>query len=118
MKNSMRPVYVACTVVIGMALLIGCELPQKDQGKMDTGTAEVPKQVTKEAGVVSINTIPLGADVYLDGVHKGKTPTDLKLEEGKEYKLELKEEEHGYETETMMIKSTTGSVNVNMRKKR
>ena len=49
---------------------------------------------------ISISTDPLDADVYIGGIHKGKTPYKTTLPVG-DYKVELKKE--GYETYTTSL---------------
>lgn len=97
-------------------LLSGCGNLIKDAG--EKGTAEVPATETPKPGTVVFSSMPLGVQVYIDGVLKGNTPLTLQLEDGKKFKVEFKDEEHGYETESKEIDNKAGTVNVNLRKKR
>ena len=117
----MRAVMVVFLVVGVLAVITGCGLcGDKGAGPSETAGDTIPvvRSETDKPGGVSINTIPPGVDVYIDGEHKGQTPMKVVLEEGKTYKLELKQEAHGYETQTMEITSDSGAINVNMRKQR
>ena len=117
--SGMRWCGIAVLAVLSILFtLVGCQTTENGSMVNENGMGGMKGSVMKDPGMVSINTVPLGAKVYIDGVYKGDTPMTIKLEEGKDYKLELKEEEHGYETQTRTINSKTGSVNVNMPKKR
>ena len=117
----MRAMMAIFLVIGALALLIGCgSCGDKGLGPSGSSRDKLPvvRSESEKPGGVSINTVPPGVDVYIDGEHKGQTPMKVTLEEGKTYKLELKQEAHGYETQTMEITSDSGAINVNMRKQR
>jgi predicted DNA-binding antitoxin AbrB/MazE fold protein len=101
---------------LALSFLLGCGAPTKDAG--EKGTTEAPAMETAKPGTVVFNSMPLGVQVYIDGVLKGNTPLTLQLEDGKKFKVEFKDEEHGYETETKEIDNKAGTINVSLRKKR
>lgn len=99
-----------------LCFLTGCGTPLKETG--EKAAVETPAVETPKPGAVVFSSIPLGVEVYIDGELKGRTPITLDLEDGKKFKVEFKDEEHGYETETKEIDNKAGTVNVNLRKKR
>ncbi len=68
-----------------------------------TGCATIVKG--KNSNLV-LTSEPKGADVYVNGFHKGKTPVTLKLESENSYTIEFRKE--GYETQSVFISNKIG----------
>ena len=115
----MKPVLLLCLgtcFLISLIIFTGCkETVLKEPEK---ATVEKTALEKTKPGTVIFNSIPLGVEVYIDGELKGTTPLTLQLEDGKKYKVEFKDEAHGYETETREIDNKAGTINVSLRKKR
>ena len=58
------------------------------------------------SSVVDFSTKPSGADVYVNGFNRGKTPINLKLESKKTYNIEFKKD--GYVSQTYTITNHVG----------
>lgn len=56
--------------------------------------------------MVDFSSTPSGAQVYVNGVPRGTTPVNLKLESKRTYTIEFKKE--GYETRTYTITNHVG----------
>jgi len=56
---------------------------------------------------VSLSSDPKGANVYVNGDNRGKTPITLSLKKGKEYSIEF--EKDGYEKKTWHLSYSLGA---------
>lgn len=115
MKTWLPIILVVCAT-ISIFCLSGCKGTLEETA--EKGAIEQKSTTPEKPGTVIFNSIPLGVEVYLDGELRGQTPLTLQLEDGKKYKVEFKDEAHGYETETMEIDNKAGTISVSLRKKR
>lgn len=56
---------------------------------------------------VELSSEPAGAEVYVNGQKRGKTPISLKLKKGKEYNIEFKK--NGFEDKLFQISYSLGA---------
>ncbi|KAF5410584.1 MAG: hypothetical protein C5S47_06295 [Candidatus Methanogasteraceae archaeon] len=64
-------------------------------------TATVSETLTQKAGRITVSSSPSGADIYLDGIHKGTTSKTISSVEVGSHTIKL--EKSGYETVTRTV---------------
>lgn len=92
----MRRVHTVSVVVVPVLLVVIIYIV--------TGCATIFKGASEN---VDFSSDPSGADVYINGSLRGKTPISLKLESKKTYTIEFKKE--GYEPRTYTITNHVGA---------
>ncbi|MFW6119513.1 MAG: PEGA domain-containing protein [Petrotogales bacterium] len=65
-------------------------------------------------GTLEISTQPSGADVFVDGVHYGKSPLSAKLSEGSHYITAVKKGYRQASTMTNVVAGRTNSITLNL----
>ena len=76
-------------------------------GLLAGGCATITRGSTQD---VSISSTPAGASVFVDGEHKGITPTTVKMKRSNDHTVQISME--GHETITVQVKSSLGSAYV------
>ena len=91
------------------------------QKKSNKNKPSLPKK-TDKAAYISLNSVPSGAKVFINGYHKAKTPASIKLtsvsEVPRQYSIKLLKE--GFYSWEKMITLTRGSAkefSVNLKRK-